>query len=52
MPIYKYKFCDGVESDIEVSDTEYALLKEMDERECCPHGQYAGCADDDDGDLL
>jgi len=32
MKIYKYKFCDGIVSEIEVSDMEYALLKEMDKR--------------------
>lgn len=33
MPKYKYKFCDGTESVVEVSDEHYALLKAMDEQE-------------------
>lgn len=33
MPKYKYKFCDGTESVVEVSDEHYALLKAMDRQE-------------------
>lgn len=33
MQKYKYKFCDGTESIVEVSDEHYALLKAMDEQE-------------------
>ena len=33
MPFYKYRFCDGTVCDVEVSDTEYALLKGFDEQE-------------------
>ena len=33
MPIYKYKFCDGTVNEVEVSDEQYALLKEMDKQE-------------------
>ena len=33
MPKYRYTFCDGTVNDVEVSDEEYALLKEFDERE-------------------
>ena len=33
MPKYTYKFCDGTVNEIEVSDEQYALLKELDEQE-------------------
>ena len=33
MPKYTYKFCDGTTSEVEVSDQQYALLKEIDARE-------------------
>lgn len=33
MPTYKYKFCDGTENVVEVSDEHYTLLKAMDEQE-------------------
>ena len=33
MPKYKYKFCDGTESVVKVSDEHYALLKAMDRQE-------------------
>jgi hypothetical protein len=33
MPKYKYKFCDGTVSEVEVSDEQYAMLKAMDEQE-------------------
>ena len=33
MPIYKYKFCDGTESNVEVSKAEYSLLKDFDKSE-------------------
>ena len=33
MPIYKYRFCDGTVSNVEVSDKEFALLTDMDRRE-------------------
>lgn len=33
MPKYKYKFCDGTESVVEVSDEQYALLTALDKQE-------------------
>lgn len=33
MPKYKYKFCDGAESVVEVSDEHYALLLALDKQE-------------------
>lgn len=33
MPKYKYKFCDGTESVVEVSDEHYALLTALDKQE-------------------
>lgn len=33
MPTYKYKFCDGTESVVEVSDEHYALLLAMDKQD-------------------
>lgn len=33
MPKYKYKFCDGTESVVEVSDEHYAMLIAMDKQE-------------------
>lgn len=33
MPKYKYRFCDGTVSEVEVSDEHYALLKAMDKQE-------------------
>ena len=40
MRIYKYKFCDGTESEVEVSDMEFKLLKKIDEREQRDNRQY------------
>jgi len=55
MPKYKYRFCDGVEKEIEVSDMEYALLKQMDARETADDRKHKRrCAPldahNDDGD--
>lgn len=33
MPTYKYKFCDGTESVVEVSDEHYTMLIAMDKQE-------------------
>lgn len=33
MPKYKYKFCDGTESVVDVSDEHYAMLVAMDKQE-------------------
>lgn len=33
MPTYKYKFCDGTTSEVEVSEEHFALLKKMDKEE-------------------
>ncbi|MCL2061142.1 MAG: hypothetical protein FWH03_00750 [Firmicutes bacterium] len=33
MPKYKYKFCDGTSCEVEVTDEQFALLKEMDKQE-------------------
>lgn len=33
MPKYKYKFCDGTISEVEVSNEHYAMLIAMDKQE-------------------
>lgn len=33
MPTYKYKFCDGTISEVEVSNEHYAMLIAMDKQE-------------------
>lgn len=33
MPKYKYRFCDGTISEIEVSDEHYAMLIALDKQE-------------------
>jgi len=33
MQTYKYKFCDGTVSEVEINDEQYELLKKMDKEE-------------------
>ena len=40
MPKYTYRFCDGTTSEVEVSDKQYALLKEMDAEERKSNSRY------------